>query len=46
MPDGIHDFTTAEIKVKNAKLAQKNTTAVDSLMCTDKLLDACNAEPH
>ena len=37
MPGGIHDFTTADIEVKNAKLAKKkkNTTAVDSLICTE-----------
>ena len=37
MPGGIHDFTTAEIEVKNAKLAKKKknkTTAVDSLIWT------------
>ena len=41
MPGGIHDFTTAEIKVKKRQIGKKkkNMTAVDSLIWTGKAPD-------
>ena len=32
MPGGLHDFTTAEIKVINAKLAKKKKTRLQSTL--------------